>query len=165
MKSKVYILTGEKQSGKSTLLEHWVKSNPNVQGFITLDQIDGIRYIINLASNIIIPYGSKKHDASAIAIGNWYLNKAGFQVGIDIITNYDIKRGGVLIIDEIGNLEMKGEGYSEALLGLMKKLNSIESEMTMLLVVRSSLVDEVIDYYDIQNATVISKEELNLVSF
>jgi nucleoside-triphosphatase THEP1 len=164
MKSKIYIHTGEKQSGKSTALWDWAMDKPDIKGFVTMDHKDGIRYITDFYNKVTTPYASKIFEESAISIGRWYIKKGGLEVGINIISNYDIKSHDILVIDEIGSLEMKGEGYTKAMIGLMKRLKDADCEMIMIIVVRNTLVEEVIAYFDLENVTIISNQELSLIS-
>lgn len=160
MKFKIFILTGDKQSGKSTSLKEWVIKQPNVSGFITLDGQDAQRHIYDLKTGVSTPYATKCYVPNAIPIGKWFLFNDGLRIGIDIINNFEMTTRGILVIDEIGILELKGQGYANGFHALLERIRDNDSHLTLIIVVRIELVDQVITYFDLKNSKIIGKEEL-----
>ena len=62
---------------------------------------------------------------------------------------------GYLIIDEIGFLELNGEGLEPMLSNILKKTVK-RDDITLLLVVRESLVNQIIEHYKLDNIKIIN---------
>ena len=58
-----------------------------------------------------------------------------------------------LLIDEIGKLELEGKGFAPALLAILKE----GKPKNLLLVVRDSLITEVLEFFSINNTSILHK--------
>ena len=87
-----------------------------------------------------------------MTIGRFVFSKESFDKAIMVIHN-SINKEGWLIIDEIGPIELRGEGLSNV---VREVLASVNEKKKILLVVRERLVDKVKDYFQLDKAIVIN---------
>ncbi len=85
----------------------------------------------------------------ALAIGRFVFSKAGFDKAIQIIRNA-INNEGWLVIDEIGPLELKDEGFCDVL----KEVLSVQREK-ILLVVREGITKQVKEYFNLHDTEIL----------
>jgi nucleoside-triphosphatase THEP1 len=88
-----------------------------------------------------------------IRVGRFFFSKNNFDKAIQIIRDAD-DDSSWLIIDEIGPLELRGEGFSEVVKEILMAGNERQK---IILVVREGLVDKVIDFLRVNDAVVINK--------
>lgn len=139
------ILTGEIQQGKTTLLSRIVDElklqNIKVRGFLSKVIIeDGKRKGYNLESvedNQSINLCTTNKDDSRINYGKFYFNKEAFKKGAEIISNSNNSNTDLLIIDEVGPLEIGGGGWANAISEKTEQTN-----FPVLMVVRKNLAEK-----------------------
>ncbi|MBP6025170.1 nucleoside-triphosphatase [Ferruginibacter sp.] len=149
MSNKILILTAEKQAGKTTLLQQFCKDRIDLAGILT-PIVNGKRVFYNIAGEAYFEMEASKDEAQLV-IGKYIFSAAGFKKANDMLTQ-ESKRNDInyLIIDEIGPLETKyQQGFYTTLISLL----SSSFNYNLLLVVRPSLVQEVLSY------TAINKQE------
>ncbi len=93
-------------------------------------------------------------DEETLAIGQFVFSKAGFDKAIQIIHDA-INTEGWLIIDEIGPLELKSEGFCDVLKEVLVQRNN-----KLLLVVREGLAKQVKDHFMINATELNSIDEI-----
>ena len=89
---------------------------------------------------------AQENEENVLGIGKYIFSLAGFDRAKNIIRNATKRKNGWLIIDEVGPLELKGEGFEEEIKEL---LNSKDDSFKVIIVVRESLVEEVVSYFGI----------------
>ncbi len=146
--STVYILTAPIQSGKTTALVDWSARRKDVMGILT-PVTDGKRVFMNAATQEQFPMEAEG-DEESIAVGRFTFSKKNFIKAIQAIRE-NIDGNGWLIIDEIGPLELKGEGFAGVLNELLKKRKA-----SILLVVREGLAEKVKEQFHLEQAIVIN---------
>jgi nucleoside-triphosphatase THEP1 len=142
----LYILTGPVQSGKTTTITNWTMEKNDVFGILT-PVINGKRMFMDVHSREKFEMEANSGEAEILMIGKFKFSKAGFSKAEDILRNGLNKKKGWLVVDEIGPLELRGEGFSEI---LKKILQSSSSQQKILLVVRDSILEEVIQFFGIR---------------
>jgi len=93
------------------------------------------------------------------SIGKFKINPEGLQFGISILSAERMKRKKLVIIDEVGRLEMENKGWANC---LQELLNSSESHI--LITVRDSHVDEVINKWSIADPVVFRVSETDFLT-
>jgi nucleoside-triphosphatase THEP1 len=151
--AKIIILTGAKQSGKSTRLLQW-SEHKSIGGFLT-PIVSGKRMWFSLPQKEYAPFESVQSNDQTISIGRYHLLTSTFDQMNTHLKNQSNNLFDWLIIDEVGPLELKGEGIYP---GLTHLLN--DSSVPLVLVVREGLVQQVIDKFKLTNVEIISKEYL-----
>ncbi len=89
-------------------------------------------------------------EEETLVVGRFVFSKKGFDKAIEIIRDA-INKDGWLVIDEIGPLELKGEGFCSVL----KETLALRREK-LLLVVREGLAEQVKDYFSFQSSSCIA---------
>lgn len=145
------ILTGPVRSLKTTTLYHWSLNRHDCAGFLTPDD-GGIRMIYNVAEKKSIPFQkTEKTSEEDVVIGRFVFDGNVFKIANqwmeDALEDPAIQ---YIIVDEVGPLELKGSGWDTMIRSLLKRIGN----KTLLLVVRHSLLNEVIHYYDTPDAQV-----------
>ena len=160
----IYILTGTIRSGKTTALQKWLANRTDVTGLLCPDSINGNRYFLKIKSNkeikLEVEFDSEVSKEEIIDIGNFRFLKSAFDEANDYLLSVAKKpEQAYLIIDELGKLELKNTGLHAA-----AKRIIIQHEMStsyhLLLVIRESLLNEIIEHYSISNYKVLKKEDL-----
>jgi nucleoside-triphosphatase THEP1 len=103
-----------------------------------------------------IPWQKEKIEASTDRIiGQFTYDAEAFQKAqawLDDHLDEDAVR--YLILDEVGPLELSGNGWDVWLKSAFEKM----ADKTLILVVRETLVDEVVAHYGIEGCEVVGKE-------
>ncbi|MFT4770970.1 MAG: nucleoside-triphosphatase THEP1 [Cryomorphaceae bacterium] len=161
----IYILTGDIRTGKTTALLEWTTGRKDADGLLCPDDEKGKRYFLKVESREKFPLEVEVENERSISIGSFLFLKSAFaEANHYLISRCTEHLGQYLIIDEIGKLELKNEGLHIAAEALIPNYMINDSEH-LILVVRKSLVDEVINQYQIGAYTLISKEDLAKKSF
>ena len=85
----------------------------------------------------------------SIVVGRFSFSKTGFEKAVAVIRN-NRNNDGWLVIDEIGPLELRGEGFSD----VVKEVIGQRSGKTIL-VVREGMADQVAAHFGIGGYTII----------
>ena len=159
-KCRVLIITGERQEGKTTFVKWLIKVHKNQKptGFITeVEKIGEKRfgyYLIPISQGEKRLLCSIKPETGDIQYGKFYFDAATFEYGRNILKkaiNQDTK---LVVVDEIGPLELSGEGWATALEELIKK-----SETRMIWTVRRSLADKVAHRWNVGRVGILDVKE------
>lgn len=157
MQPKVYIVAGAVQTGKTTALTNWCATKKLIEGVLT-PVINGKRMLQDVATKELFELEAMPSETDVLAVGRFVFKKSIFLKANNLIANASSY---CLIIDEIGPLELRKEGL----------FNSIEialqsaSIKIIVLVVRATLVDEMQTFFSIKNATIITKEGLQMIPY
>lgn len=156
----VYLITGPVGSGKTTRLLKWIEDNVENQAIhcvgITAPVRDGHRYLrripdgeerlINAVTGVpdeyLVKIGHHIFDQRIFQWGRGHLQKA-LESFLDDDSS-DLQR--LLVIDEIGPLELTSRGFDRTVLNIFKQYAE-STNFDLLIVVRDYLVDDVIDAY------------------
>ncbi|MBC7946477.1 MAG: hypothetical protein H7Y42_01255 [Chitinophagaceae bacterium] len=153
--SRVMILTGKIGEGKTTSLVNWSESRKDVFGVLT-PVINGKRFFMDAHARHLFPMEASPGDKEVVTIGKYTFSTQAFERAIQLI-RYSIQKPGWLIIDELGPLELKGEGFYEVVL---EALRSGNESQRILLVVREGLLDDVKNKFNINGAVVGTRVEI-----
>ena len=148
-RAAIYVLTAPIQSGKTTALVNWSEKREDVFGILT-PVVDGKRMFMNANNRQLFLMEAKEGEIETLAVGKFVFSKINFERAIQIIRD-GIDKDGWLVIDEIGPMELRGEGFCE----ILKEVLAVRKER-IVLVVRKGLAQNVIDYFNIQKAEIIN---------
>ncbi|MDZ7764952.1 MAG: nucleoside-triphosphatase [Melioribacteraceae bacterium] len=143
---KIILFSGPIHSGKTTRLQKFI-ADKNCDGIVAPVN-DGKRYIQRIKTGEIKPLETENEDA--IVIGKYKFSKetmewARQQIQESLQSNIDY-----LVIDEVGKLEMVDQGYEPMVNFVVDKFKK-ENLFDLILVVRESLVDQVIEKYKLKD--------------
>ncbi len=156
---KIIIITGEQSEGKTSFLEKIIpmlkQSGLGIYGFIAKAYFEnGIKcgYMLHdiysgSKTNII----QTEDFPGAIKFRRFFFNTEGIDKGRAILdSEIDFDADNILIIDEIGPLELDGGGWAESI----NKLTTL-SQYNMIWIVRKKLVEVVIKKWNLTDPIVI----------
>jgi nucleoside-triphosphatase THEP1 len=114
---------------------------------------------MNVNTKERFPMEAKEGEREILTVGRFAFSKNNFERAIQIIRD-DISKNGWLIIDEIGPLELAGQGFHDVLLETLRSFNG-----KLLLVVRDK--DETVERVKslLGNRKVIIFRDLNHPEF
>jgi nucleoside-triphosphatase THEP1 len=145
----IFILTAPVHSGKTTSLINWSAARNDVHGILT-PVVGGKRVFMNAQTKEQFPMEATGPSAplrtDVITVGRFVFSKAAFDKAIQTIRDAITKKDW-LVIDEIGPMELRGEGFCEVL----KEVLMLRKEK-ILLVVREGMAGQVIKYFNINDA-------------
>ena len=148
----IYILTGPVKSGKSSRLFDWVSNQPEAAGILSL-LIDGKKHLYSIAEKEKKCLETSKENA--VKVGRYMFDQNVFYwAQKQLIEELSIAKG-YLIIDEIGYLELKREGLEPTLSDIIKEAEE-RDDIKLLLVMRESLVNQIIKHYKLDNIKIIN---------
>lgn len=147
---KIYILKGAIGLGKTTSLLNYCKGKNTIGGILS-PVINGKRHFLDIRSNEMKLMESLKEETETLNIGRYKFSPKAFDWANKILIECENKNYELIIIDEIGPLELQGKGFASTLKLL---LNNQEIKPDLLLVVRESLVNEVLKYFGIKKENV-----------
>ena len=153
-KTPVIIITGEIGQGKTSFAQAVVndlqKNNIPVTGFLSTGiQKDGSRIGFNLHSledNSITKLCTTEKDASLESFGRYSFFREGLQKGNDILYPAKMTNKKVLVVDELGPLEINDLGWAA---GIERILAA--TTIPQLWVVRRSLAQHMVRKWDVGN--------------
>ena len=155
----IYIFSRPIRSGKTTELLEWCSQQKNTAGILMPD-INGCRKIFNVntrevfAAECINPASTTE---PLTTVGRFHFFTAAFEKANTILSDALSQNPNWLIIDEAGKLELKGEGFYKAVANAVNLYNGKLKPGNLLITVRDSLCDEMISFFNIENATVIDR--------
>ena len=155
---KISILTGARGQGKSTRLAEIFGEKPHIGGIITLRREGDLRDFVNLATGESWSMQGEENDQGPwLEVGRFRFSEAAFERAADkLVSAALIQKVKLLIVDEIGPLELEEKGFAE----ILKILITIVPGPDLLLVVREELVEEVKQFFAIPDAEVLSCDSL-----
>jgi len=163
MEGKIIILTGEQGSGKTTFLQEMIfgLTTKNVQvggilaeGFWKNYERDRFE-LIDLKSNNSVLFCQREPKEGWEKLRHFYINPYGQKFGNAALDTEYLQNSDIVVIDEIGPFELEGKGWANSIYSILEKLPLI----TMIWVVRKSLLDEVAAHFNIQPLKVYHVEE------
>ena len=172
MGNKIIIITGEQGSGKTTFLQEMIfgLANNDVQIAGILAEGFWKNYernhfeLIDLKSKNRLLYCQREPKYGWEKLRHFYINPDGQKFGEAALDPKYLKDADIVVIDEIGPFELQGKGWAKAIESILKGL----PELTMIWVVRESLLNEVTAHFKIKPLKIYHVEEVcaeNVVSY
>jgi nucleoside-triphosphatase THEP1 len=160
----IYILSGPVQSGKTTALLNWAAGRNDVFGILTPVQKPvpenstgkGHREFMDTHTGETFPMEARAGE-TALTVGRFEFSKQNFEKAIALIRNA-IPLDGWLVIDEIGPLELRGEGFHDLLLEVLQQRKG-----PVILVTREGMVEAVQKQFGIKEAIILTPDTLTSV--
>jgi nucleoside-triphosphatase THEP1 len=144
---KVFILTGPVYTGKTSSLVNWSQKHRDVYGILTPD-VEGQRVFMDAHSRQQFRMEAAGDETDILQVGRYVFSKQSFAAAAQVIRD-GMPRPGWLVIDEVGPLELRGQGFHDV---LQEALRQQPEEQTIVLVVREGLVEKVREVFDLEDA-------------
>ena len=144
------------RTGKTTELLQWCDKQKNIAG-IAMPDISGFRKIIDLTTHATIDAEYKNTgptNEELIEIGKYKFYKHAFDKANEILIHAWASKPGWLVIDELGKLELKGQGFFPAVKKIIAAMQQ-QPGTNILIVVREGLVDEIARLFQLKNFSVV----------
>jgi nucleoside-triphosphatase THEP1 len=145
----VVIFSRDIHTGKTTELFEWLTGKYGIAGILMPD-VNGSRMFYDIAGKKYFPAAvNAGHTGPTLTAGDFSFDKASFEKANALLEKELGAHHSLIIIDEVGKLEMRDEGFSKSLRML------IEKKADLLIVVRTTLLGAVIEKFGLQQARVI----------
>jgi nucleoside-triphosphatase THEP1 len=155
---RVFILAAPIQTGKTSSLMIWSENRDDIFGILT-PVVNDQRVFMNVNSREGFAMEAEEGENDVLTVGRFVFSKKSFDKAITIIRDA-MNNEGWLVIDEIGPIELRGEGFYD----IVKEVLENETiDQAVLLIVREGMIDKVKTFFEIEDAVVINNiSELNL---
>ena len=150
----IFILSAPVRTGKTTSLVDWSAGRSDVYGILT-PVIKGRRFFMDAQSKEQFNMEASEDDEELLAVGRYIFSKNNFEKAVQIIRDA-IHEEGWLVIDEIGPLELRGEGFSEV---LREVLSSRQERILLVVRDKDEAVARVKDLIGPKNVVVLNNIE------
>ncbi len=162
MEENIYILSEPIRSGKTTALLAFCNQQLSVGGVITPD-VNGIRKLYYPSEKKYTDFQIEK-EKEGIIVGKFNFSNDAFSNARRVLQELDFDAYSWIIIDEIGKLELlSANGFEPELSKLIKRFKDYNGDTKLLLVIRDSLLQLGLEFYDLKFAKVISIADLKLI--
>ncbi|KAF0237386.1 MAG: hypothetical protein FD181_1952 [Prolixibacteraceae bacterium] len=160
-KPKIYIITGKTGSGKTSLIQNLIQKflleNIRLSGIYSARILENDKTtgydLVNIPTGETKKFLRVQGNENQQRIGKFYIDPVGMDKGNEILMNSQSK---LIIIDEIGKLELEGRGWAHSLEQLLKKSGS-----HLILSVRKEVIDKVTEKFMISPKIIFNVEEQN----
>ncbi len=167
LERQVFIVTGTIGEGKTAWLAKLSgllrEKGVRVGGILALRIIeDGVTTgydISDISTGDRTPF--LRHTGSeTMGVERFTMTDAGFIAGRNTLDPSNNRGNDVVIVDEVGPLELSGRGWSEVVVGLLHDTRAI-----MIIAVRKTLTVAVIEHFGMEGALILDVAGANVVSF
>lgn len=157
MSHNIFILSAPIQSGKTTaLMEFWESEVTSFDGFIT-PEIDESRKLILLNTDEELPFElAEGNENNSISIGRFKFSNSTFELVKKKLKTLDKTAANLIIIDELGKLEMEDKGFEPELGEFIQNFKLKAKNKLLILVIRNTLLAAAIEKYELEEASVLS---------
>lgn len=148
--SELFILTAPIQSGKTTSLIKWSENRSDIFGILT-PVVDGKRVFMNAQNRQLFLMEARDGEQEILQVGRFTFSKTNFDRATKIIRD-NMHQPGWLVIDEIGPMEIRGEGFHDLLQEVIA-----ERKGKILLVVREkeNMLQQVREKFGLHQAQIV----------
>lgn len=147
----IFIFSRSIRSGKTTELQQWCATQKNVAGVLMPD-INGSRKIWDIATQGVFDIACAEPQNTTeplINIGQFHFYEHAFEQANHILMVALQAKPLWLVVDEVGKLELGGKGFYQSLQQIIPYYQQTDAAGNLLLVVRDSLLEQVIQNFSI----------------
>jgi nucleoside-triphosphatase THEP1 len=160
-KPQIVIITGDIHQGKTTFTRSIVNTlgdnKIRISGFLSLGIDENHKrtgfYLYDIESGEKIELCSEKKDNDRINYGQFYFNREAIVKGQEILKVENLIDKQLIVIDEIGPLELRNDGWNSSLEIICRKIS-----IPHLWVVRRSIIKEVSRKWNVGNVYIYDIE-------
>lgn len=151
IKNKVLIFSDSIQSGKTSRVLIWIKDKESVAGILTPD-IGDQRKLFDIEEQKLYDFEAADLNRKNITVvGRFVFLNSGFEKARNILRFAADHPPKLLVIDEIGKLELNGNGLEPDLSEILVEISKKSPSTEILILVRDYLLGEVIEKYKFEN--------------
>ena len=112
--------------------------------------------IVDIMTDNRVKFLRKTTNENQTKIGNYSILPDGLQIGINALTTSKNRNNKIVIIDEVGKLELENKGWAKNITNLINTSNN-----NLILSVRDSLTQLVIQKWNLKDYTIFNISESN----
>lgn len=154
---KIFIITGPVGGGKTTFAEkiiglfreRGIAAGGLISRKIKAPDCNTGYDIVNILTDDQVPFLRQDPLCGSERVGRFTICKAGLDEGQKILAGSELPENSFIIIDEVGFLELRNEGWAESITRLFDN-----SACNIILTTRRALLDRVIEKWEISGAVV-----------
>ena len=143
---RIRIVHGEIASGKTRRVADWVQSQVeagrSVGGVLAVKTPQGRRFMDILSGEEVALENPVDHEAT-VPVGRFVFRRAAFDWAVARIEAAVEAQCQALVIDEVGPLELRGDGFAD----LLDRLAMSHRDIEQVLLVRTGLVEAAIERF------------------
>ena len=148
--NRTFLISGPVHSGKTSRLQNWIiTNNYNKIDGILAPILGGKRYLLHIGSNemrkLELIDSDSRGGGGLTSIGNYNFDTSVFEWANAKLMDLLVSKPEYIIIDEIGPLELRGEGLEPAVTEILKTRRA-EVE-NIIIVIRSTLMEQFLIKY------------------
>jgi nucleoside-triphosphatase THEP1 len=155
---KIFIITGAIGQGKTTqvikIVDSLLKKEISISGIFAPRIMENgvtIGYdIVDIETNIREPFLRDNADTGLPKIGKYTIFPKGLEKGINVLNKSAVDKPHIVVIDEVGKLELNNQGWSTNITEL------VNGHSIMLLAVRDSFTEQVIEKWNLKHYSVFT---------
>ena len=151
-KLEIYLLTAPVQSGKTTSLVRWSEARNDVHGILT-PVVDGKRVFMNAHNRQLFRMEAKDDEREVLEVGRFVFSRSHFERAINVIRD-SMHKPGWLVIDEVGPMELRGEGFHDV---LREVLSRRQGKIVLVVREKEKMVEKVQTYFALPAVTLINR--------
>ena len=158
----IVIFSRPVRTGKTTELMTWCGRQNNITGVLMPDN-EGTRKIINLSTNEVFNLectDPADTDQELLKVGRFYFYASIFTRVNNDLVNMLKTNPHWMVLDEVGKLELNCSGFYDAVTAMISAHQHQTITSNILLVVRESLLNEVIGFFKIDTHQVVQNLQL-----
>jgi nucleoside-triphosphatase THEP1 len=162
----IVIFSRSIRSGKTTELQHWLIAQKKVAGILMPD-INGSRKIWDIDTQNVFDIeciNPQNNTESLINIGRFYFYTHAFEQANKILLLALLSKPCWLVIDEVGKLELADNGFYDALQQIIAVYQQPNVVGKLLLVVRDSLLEAVVQKFNLLQTSYIVVNTLDTLN-
>lgn len=164
---KIFIVTGSIGQGKTTfiqkIIENFQSKGIALGGIYSPRVMQGkttVGYdIIDINTNERESFLRQDYTGNNLKIGRFNINLQGLQKGVKAIKKSSNNNIQIIIIDEVGVLELENKGWAKNIEEIIRN-----SQNHVLLVIRDSFVEKVIKKWEIKNYQIFDIKDKDFMS-
>jgi len=152
---KILVLSDEINSGKTKLISQWKEGKSNVFGILSPKE-NGTRIFEDAYSGEKWPMEALENENDVLEVGKYRFSRSAFDRAFSAIY-YGLNSKGprTIVFDEIGPLEIRSLGFHVILTEVII-LSQQDLELQIVCVVRTSILEQFINKYQVESANVFS---------
>ncbi|MFN0276282.1 MAG: nucleoside-triphosphatase [Chitinophagales bacterium] len=123
----------------------WILGRDAVSGILS-PVIEGQKWFMDIETKETFKMEADGDEKECLMVGKYVFSKLAFSRAAEVLRKAVQIKQGWLIIDEVGPLELRGEGFYDILKTI---LNNTAEERKIILVIREGLVEDVLQKFGI----------------
>ncbi|MGB9664366.1 MAG: nucleoside-triphosphatase [Ignavibacteria bacterium] len=153
MNKKVFIYSDKIKSGKTTKLFQWMTKQNSIGGILQ-PVVEERRFFYSIIDKKLIQLEITKDQSKnfseneLIKIGNYFFLRSGFEKAKEILRRDFNNKPEFLIVDEIGPLELEGNGLEPIVSEILDDIGNFEGKL--ILVIRDKILVDAVKKYNLE---------------